>query len=493
MTDPQFKIRIVFPLLLLVLASPCFDVPQSLAQDSVDSQIDRVLRGLRPPVTIKNRTEVRWTLAERMAALHVPGASIAIIEGGRVIWAGGFGVKEFGTRDSVTTSTLFQAQSISKPVSATAMLRLVEAGQLSLDEDVNSYLKSWKVPENNFTNQAKVTLRRIVSHNAGVTVGGFGGYRLGDSIPALPQILNGEKPANSAPIRVDAVPGSISRYSGGGFLVMQQLLIDVTGESFPALMKRMVLEPAGMKLSTFEQPLPEMRLKEAASGHDGKGVVMKGKWPIQPEMAAAGLWTTPTELANWVLEIANAWGGRRSKLLSKKMATDMLTVQKGQWGLGLVVKGTDQSFAFGHSGANLGFRADFEMYPAIGKGAVVMTNADLGSYLIDEIFESIAAEYNWPAHRQSEREAVTLTREQLDGLVGMYAVAGPFGLVQYEVSREDDRLFAELKGFAPKSEMFAQTADTFFSIYGYSIVFTRDSSGRAVKVKLGGEVEAVRK
>src|SRR5437763_565028 len=226
MTDPQFKIRIVFPLLLLVLASPCFDVPQSLAQDSVDSQIDRVLRGLRPPVTIKNRTEGRWTLAERMAALHVPGASIAIIEGGRVIWAGGFGVKEFGTRDSVTTSTLFQAQSISKPVSATAMLRLVEAGQLSLDEDVNSYLKSWKVPENNFTNQAKVTLRRIVSHNAGVTVGGFGGYRLGDSIPALPQILNGEKPANSAPIRVDAVPGSIFRYSGGGFLVMQQLLID---------------------------------------------------------------------------------------------------------------------------------------------------------------------------------------------------------------------------------------------------------------------------
>src|SRR5437667_1558287 len=149
MTHPKFKIRIDFlPLLLLVLASLCFDVPQSLAQDSVHSQIDRVLRGLRPLVTIKNRTEVRWTLAERMAALHVPGASIAIIEGGRVIWAGGFGVKEFGTRDSVTTSTLFQAQSISKPVSATAMLRLVEAGQLSLDEDVNSYLKSWKVPEN---------------------------------------------------------------------------------------------------------------------------------------------------------------------------------------------------------------------------------------------------------------------------------------------------------------------------------------------------------
>jgi len=274
---------------------------------------------------------------------------------------------------------------------------------------------------------------------------------------------------------------------------MQQLLIDVTGESFPALMKRQVLEPAGMRLSTFEQPLPGSRRNEAASGHNGEGVVMKGKWPIQPEMAAAGLWTTPTELAKWVLEIANAWGGRPSKLLSKKMATEMLTVQKAEWGLGLVLKGTGQSFSFGHSGANLGFRADFEMYPAIGKGAVVMTNGDLGSYLINEIFQSIAAEYDWPAHRQSEREALALTSKQLDSLVGIYTAAGPFGPVQYEVSREGDRLFAELKGFAPKSQIFAATADNFFSIYGYGIVFTREASGRAVKATLGGEVEAVRK
>jgi hypothetical protein len=168
-------------------------------------------------------------------------------------------------------------------------------------------------------------------------------------------------------------------------------------------------------------------------------------------------------------------------------------MQQPPFGLGLVLKGTDRSFSFGHSAANLGFRAEFEMYPTLGKGAVLMTNADLGGYLINEIFLSIAAEYDWPAHRQSEREAVTLSSKQLDGLVGMYSAPGPFGPVPYEVSREGDRLFAELKGSSPRSEIFAERADTFFSVYGYSLVFTRDSSGRAVKATLGGQIEAVRK
>jgi CubicO group peptidase (beta-lactamase class C family) len=394
----------------------------------------------------------------------------------------------------VTTSTLFEAQSISKPVAATATLRLVEADRLSLDEDVNGHLRSWKVPENRFNAQERVTLRRILSHSAGLTVGGFGGYRLGDSIPSLLQILNGEKPANNSPIRVDTIPGSISRYSGGGFLVMQQLLIDVTGESFPVLMKRLVLEPAGMKLSTYEQPLPEARRKKAASGHDAEGAVMRGKWPIHPEMAAAGLWTTPTELAKWALEIADAWAGRPSNLLSKKMAEQMLTVQKPPFGLGVVLDGKDRAFSFGHSGANKGFRAEFVMYPAIGIGAVVMTNADLGGYLIDEVFQSIAAEYHWPAHKQSEREAVALPAGEVDGLVGTYSAPGPFGApVLYEVSREGNQLFAELKSFSPRHEIYAASTDTLFAIYGYTVVFTRDGSARAVKVKLGGQIEAIRK
>ncbi len=490
------KVKTFLLSLLCVLAFSTTEVPQSFAQNPADDRIDRVLHGLRPPVAIKGRPAVRWTLAERMAVHHVPGVSIAIIDGGRVVWARGFGVKENGTNDLVTTSTLFQAQSISKAVAATATLFLVDSGKLSLDENPNTYLRSWKLPENEFQVKEKVTLRKILSHSAGLTVGGFAGYRSGDALPTLLQILNGEKPATNPPIRVDTVPGSISRYSGGGAMVMQQLLIDVTGESFPSMMKRLVFDRIGMTLSTYEQPLPEARRKEAASGHDGEGELVKGKWPIVPEMAAAGLWTTPTELAEWALEISDAWGGRPSKLLSKKIATEMLTMQKPPFGLGVYIRGTDEALSFFHAGSIWGFRAFVVMFPAIGKGAVVMTNADQGDALITELITSIAAEYHWPARNQSEREVVILTAQQLDGLVGTYSLPpAPSGApVYYEVSLKGEQLFAELKGLGsyPKTEIYAASATSFFTLDGLPVVFTLDRSGRATKVKMG-QIEGIRK
>lgn len=471
------------------------DKSLAFGQNPADGRIDRVIHGLRPLVAIKGRSPLRWKLTERMVMDHVPGVSIAIIDGGRVVWADGFGVKESGTKDSVTATTLFQAQSISKPIVATAILSLVDTGQLSLDEEINTYLRSWKLPGNSHQLHEKVTLRRILSHSAGLTVGGFAGYRSGETLPTLVQILNGEKPANNPPIRLDVVPGSISRYSGGGFVVLQQLLTDLTGESFPVLMKRLVLDPIGMAQSTFEQPLPEIRRNEGASGHDGEGKVMTGKWPIQPEMAAGGLWTTPTELAYWALEISRAWNGQSNRLLSKKTALEMLTVQKPPFGLGLFLDGSGQTFSIHHAGSIWGFRARLVVYPAIGKGAVVMTNADQGDNLIGEVLTAIATEFNWPDYLQSERVAVTLTATDLDGLVGSYMLPpGPTGMpVTYEVSRDGEQLFAELKGLGsfPKIEIFAENADSFFTTNGISIVFTRDGSSRAVKLKFG-QIEGIR-
>jgi CubicO group peptidase (beta-lactamase class C family) len=309
--------------LSMFLAAPAVAKPQIGRQGSEDVRIERVLSGLRPPIAIKGQPPVRWTLAERMASSHVPGISIAVIDNGKIAWARGFGVKEAGTTDPVTTSTLFEAQSISKAVAATATLVLVNSGRLSLDETPNAYLKSWKLPYNEYQAQEKVTLRRVLSHSSGLNIGSFEGYRSGEAVPSLLQILDGEKPAKNPPIRVDFTPGSMFRYSGGGAEVMQQLLIDVTGQPFPELMKRLVLAPAGMTLSTYEQPLPEERRSEAASGHDGEGVVLKGKWPIQPEMAAAGLWTTPRTLQSGRLKSprlgqdkgANSSRGLRSKCL----------------------------------------------------------------------------------------------------------------------------------------------------------------------------------
>jgi CubicO group peptidase (beta-lactamase class C family) len=483
-------------MLMLLLAVAGRAKAQTSHEALEEQRIERVLGGLRPPIAIKGQPPVRWKLAERMADSHVPGLSIAVIDDGKIAWARGFGVREAGTKEPVTASTLFEAQSISKAVAATATLVLVNSGRLSLDESPNTYLKSWKLPYNEYQAQEKVTLRRILSHSSGLNVGGFAGYRTGDALPTLLQILNGEKPANNPPIRVDFTPGSMTRYSGGGAEVMQQLLMDVTGQPFPELMKRLVLGPAGMTLSTYEQPLPKARWSEAASGHDGEGAVIKGKWPIHPEMAAGGLWTTPKDLAKWALEITNAWRGSESKLFSKSIATEMLTVQKAPYGLGVELAGTGRGLEFSHGGSNSGFRAFLVMFPAVGKGAMIMANGDRADFIIGNLITSIATEYHWPARMQTEREVVSMSNAQLDALVGVYSLPpGPSGApVTYEVTREGIRLFTELKGLGsyPKGEVFPASATSFFSLVGLEVNFTLDSSGRATSLKMG-EIMGIRK
>jgi CubicO group peptidase (beta-lactamase class C family) len=482
--------------LALILFSVAIGSTQVSQQGTEEVRIERVVNGLRPPIAIKGQAPVRWKLAEQMAQSHVPGISIAVIENGQIAWARGYGVKESGTTDSVTMSTLFEAQSISKAVTATAILVLVNSGRLSLDENPNTYLKSWKLPYNEYQAHEKVTLRRILSHSSGLNVGGFAGYRTGEPLPSLLQILNGEKPANNPAIRVEFTPGSQFRYSGGGAEVMQQLLMDVTGQPFPELMKRLVLSPTGMTLSTYQQPLPEVRWGEAARGHDGEGAMLRGKWPIQPEMAAGGLWTTPTDLAKWALEITRAWKGEQNDLFPRRIAIEMLTVQKAPYGLGVEVQGSGPSLEFSHAGSNVGFRAQLMMFPAVGKGAVIMANGDRADWVIGNLITSIASEYGWPALSQGERDVVAVSTAQLDALVGVYSLpAGPSGEpVTYEITREGNRLFAELKGLGsyPKYAVFPSSATSFFATTGLNVDFTLDASGRASSLKMG-EIPGIRK
>jgi CubicO group peptidase (beta-lactamase class C family) len=480
--------NLALPLILFSIATGTAQ-PQINQQGAEEARIARVLSGLRAPISIKGRPLERWTLAEGMAQSHLPGISIAVIDNDQIAWARGFGVKQAGTTDLVSTSTLFQAQSISKAVTATATLVLVNSGRLSLDQSPNAYLKSWKLPYNEYQAHEKVTIRRILSHSSGLNVGSFAGYQPGEPLPSLLQILNGEKPANNPPIRVDFTPGSKSRYSGGGAEVMQQLLIDLASQPFPELMKRLVLTPIGMTSSTYEQPLPQARWADAASGHDGEGALIKGRWLIQPQMAAGGLWTTPTDLAKWALEITRAWKGEQKGLFSKRIATEMLTVQKAPYGLGVEVQGTGPNLEFSHGGSNLGFRALVVMFPAVGKGAVIMANGDRADWVIGNLVRSIASEYHWPALTQTEREVVPLSTAQLDALVGAYSLPpGPSGEpVTYEITRAGNSLFAELKGLGsyPKYELFPSSATSFFSTIGLNVDFTLDDSGRATSLKMG--------
>jgi CubicO group peptidase (beta-lactamase class C family) len=445
---------------------------------ALEQRIQRIVDGIPPAIIVKGEPAAVTKLADRMAALHVPGVSIAVIHDGKIEWARGFGVTRIDG-PPVTPDTLFQAASISKPVAAMAVLRLVQSGKLSLDTDVNEYLKSWKVPANRFTEKTKVTLRELVTHTAGLTVHGFAGYAAGAAVPTLVQVLDGEKPANSAPIRVDTDPGTIWRYSGGGYVVAQQLVQDVTGEPFPKLMHDTVLAPIGMTRSTYEQPLPKDRMAEVATPYRGDGQPVPGGPHTYPEMAPAGLWTTPSDLARYAIEVQKSLAGTSNRVLSAAMVRQMLTAGLGHQGLGPGVGGSAAHPFFEHGGANEGYRCNLFAYN-IGDGVVIMTNGDNGGQLAAELQRSVAREYGWPDFQPVEHTITRLDPKILESYAGAYQ--GPRGL--FTVTREGEQLFIQL-GAQPKAHVFPESEREFFAkVVDAQFTFQVDSQAKATGLTL---------
>ncbi len=455
--------------------------------EAQDVHIAQVERGLLPAVRVRGQAQA-MALADRMAFYHVPGVSVAVIDGGTIAWAKGYGVREAGGRDAVDDATLFQAASISKPVAAAATLQLVRRGRLDLASDVNTWLTSWKVPANAFTRQHPVTVEGLLSHTAGLTVHGFPGYDVDSALPTLAQILDGARPANTDSVRVVAVPGSAWSYSGGGYTVLQQLLIDVTGERFPAFVRRTVLQPLGMDRSTFEQPLPARLARNAAVAHDGEGRPLHGRWHVYPEMAAAGLWTTPSDLARFLLAIQQAVGGLGNRVFTLTLVADMLTPRAGSgYGLGLGVSGEGTAQRFGHGGANEGYRCEMVAFTRRGQGAVVMTNGDDGGPLASEILRGIAAEYGWPGYLGPEIAVVAVAPRVLDELAGAYTLPDGSRVV---VVREGDALFAEPRG-EPRERLWPTSDSTFVAgSSGVAVQVQRDAAGRVsgVVILQGGRL-----
>lgn len=434
----------------------------------IETRVHRVLAGLRPPVAIAGQPHAM--LRDRMAALHVPGVSIAVMHKGAIEWARGFGVAAKGG-SSVGPDTLFQTGSISKPVAAVAVLALVQAGRLDLDADVNLYLKSWKIPTNSYTDKTKVTLRVLLNHSAGTTVHGFAGYEVGTAVPSLLDVLEGVPPANSPPIVVNQQPGKRFRYSGGGYAILQQLLIDVTGKPFAELLDEIVFRPFGMARSSYQQPLPPNDLRNAAMPYTADGDPVAGGPHTYPELAAAGLWTTPSDLARFDLALFDAWDGRTTPVLSQAMVLQMLTPGRGHYGLGLVVNGKPPYRRFSHDGANAGFVSSMVTYEA-GDGAVVMTNGDQGYHLAGEIMQSIAAEYQWPNWPHKERNLAAIDPKLLDRLVGNYQLTRTTVI---HISNERGQLFLQATG-QEKFELFPQSDREFFTT-AFDSVLTFEANG----------------
>ena len=338
-----------------------------------------------------------YTLRQVMERFRVPGVSVAVIKDFEIHWAKGYGVADVEAGAAVENNTLFQAASISKPVAAMAVVRAVQDGRFSLDDDVNTILKSWRLPDSEFTRGHPVTPRALLSHTSGLGDGfGFPGYHPSAPRPTVVEILNGSKPSNVGPVLMERPPFTAFKYSGGGVTVMQLAMIDSFHEPYPGLLQRLVLGPIGMTDSTYEQPLSSERDTHAARAHSGGGRAMDTKWHVYPELAAAGLWTTSVDLAKFAIEIQKAALGRSSKVLTQTSIREMLSpVGVGDYAVGLSVTKIGQGWYFGHGGSNWGFQCDFIAHRLKGYGVAIMTNSDSGRPVIDEIRARVAAAYGW--------------------------------------------------------------------------------------------------
>lgn len=410
-----------------------------------DPRMRRVESHLLPITAIRTRLGSYASILDRMRAYGVAGLSVAVIDGSRVAWAKGYGVADVRVGNAVTPATLFQAASISKPLAALGALALVERGKLDLDTDVNHYLLAWKVPTNAFTASRPVTLRTLLDHSAGLADDGFENYAPGQALPTLAQVLQ----QHASAIHVDFVPGSEHRYSNTGYVVLQQLMVDASGEPFDAYLQAQVLTPLGMAHSTF-QPAPAA---SRAAGHYAGAAPVAGGYRVGPELAVAGLWTTPAELARYVIKVQQWYAGSPGGVIAPALARQMLTPQIAYAGLGVVLSGRGTNTRFGHDGFNTGFEASMVGYVHGGRGAVVMANSGFAYMLIKEVLGSIARSYDWPDYASTnqwppsasitQQEVVPLPRAVVSAAIGRYALDANTVI---QIFARDDRLFLNWPG-----------------------------------------------
>jgi len=393
---------------VLSCASGRPDVKHDVRADQRIREVESGLVEFRPdaPMAVQDSSAKRLTLADRMELYKIPGVSIAVIDGNSIAWAKGYGVLKAGSTAPVTPQSLFEAASTSKAVTAVMVLHLVQEGKLDLDENVNTYLKSWRVPESDMTKEKKVTLRLLLTHQSGLPATNFP-YDDSIGVPTLVQVLKGESPAQNKPAVVEAVPGSQWNYSNLGYVVIQQILEDVCGEPFDRIAQQVVFKPLRMTSSTFVYPLKKALRDKEAMPHDEAGRACEPGMKSNA-VAQGGLMTTPSDLARFAIELMRAWQGGSERVLSRETVRLMFSKELdldprmfgfplGE-GLGVFLRGEGSDFSFSHPGSNWpGTTSWWTGYPVLGKGVVIMANGVKGDILCLEILPAVASAYGWPA------------------------------------------------------------------------------------------------
>lgn len=458
-------------------------------------RVGAVENSLIPAVTQAGDEPPRLHLEDRMRHFRVPGVGIAVVDNGVVEWAKGYGVVEAGGSRAVNAQTVFQACSISKPVAVTGIMLLAQSKTLDITRNVNDYLASWRLPDTAHTIREKATVERLMSHTGGTNVGGFQGYASGEAIPTLLQTLQGLSPANNQPVQVIRTPGSKWSYSGGGMEVLHLMTQDVTGMPLRDYMHHNLFLPLGMSDSDFAQPLAGPSAANAARGHDVDGDMVRGKWNTYPELVAAGLWTTPSDLGRLLIEIMNATKGHGT-ILSKETADDILTRRpQSEFGLGFLVETGGDDLIFKHTGSNQGYKTYFLGLRERGQGVAVMTNGESGSPLMYEIVRSVGRVYGWPdieAAEEAELVDVPLSvqRSYVGSYIGRYkpqdeeAVEG----IDFQVYLEGSGLMLRLAfdGGSGRMDLYPVSRDAFL-IRGdleATLIFDVDAQGNAIGFRI---------
>ena len=425
------------------------------------------------------------TIQELLERFNVPGVSVAVIKDFEIHWAKGYGIADVETGMAVDVETMFQAASISKPVAAMAVLKAIQDGLFTLDDDINDILTSWTLDGGEFTRDRPVTPRSLTSHTSGLgDAFGFPGYDPDDPRPTPVQILGGHDLSNVGPIFMERPPMTFYEYSGGGVTLMQQALVDARGRPFDAILYDDVLAPIGMTRSSYAQPISAEYDRNAARAHSSEGESMGAKWHVYPEMAAAGLWTTPSDLARFAIEVQKSAVGESNRVLSRAMVNEMLSpVGVGGFAVGFSVAKDGEGWYFSHGGSNWGFRGTLRAHKVKGYGLAIMTNASGGGAVMAEISNRIQNAYGWDSKAQPvprgyappvEREEIEVAAEVLETYAGSYEFSPEMTIV---FTLEDGTLFAQQTGQG-KFPIFAESETGFFlKVVNAQLTFTKDDEG----------------
>ncbi len=452
---------------------------------ALGARVERIENGLLQPFAVAGVEAV--TLEERMRSLNVPGVAIAVIQNFEVAWAKGYGVA--AENRPMTADTLVQAGALSQALTAVGALKLVEAGKLSLDEPIQNALATWRLPTYDLDAQSVVSLRRLLSYSGGVSVATFPGYRPAMAIPTLRQVELGEPPARSRPIDLMIAPQSLVATSAGGYVVVQQAMMDRSGTSFESWMKEQVLEPFGMSLSTFEQPLSEDHREQAAAGHYVDGSPVDGGFLVYPELAADGLWATAGDLARFGAGLLRAIRGSQEGALGTELAKSLATDQMGGQGLGFFLAKRGRSTYLQRNGANAGFYVRLLLHRDNGYGLVFVANSQSANQLAAEVERTVAQEYAWEGFPRQPVAWTPLPAERLVAFAGRYDLGGdrilsltPEG--DHLVARETIREFTDL--------LYPQADDTLYrQLFNIALTFQFGEDGRAVSFSFPGPNNSV--